>query len=67
CCMSNKLTLNALLIGKDPCHELDECIVEKTIPISHSEFEELNSKLLERNYHIAQYKELMLEANGMSY
>ena len=65
--MSDKLTLNALLIGKDPCHEPDKCIVEKTIPISHSEFEELNSKLLERNYHIAQYKELMLEANGINH
>lgn len=65
--MSNKLTLNIPLIGKEPCHEPDKCVVEKTIPISHSEFEELNSKLLERNYHIERYKELMLEANGVNH
>ncbi len=65
--MSNKLILNIPLIGKEPCHEPDKCVVEKAIPISHSEFEELNSKLLERNYHIEQYKELMLEANGVNH
>lgn len=65
--MSNKLTLNINLVGKEPCHEPDKCVVEKAIPISHSEFEKINSKLLERNYHIAQYKELMLEADGINH
>ncbi len=65
--MNEKLTLNIPLMGKEPCHEPDKCVVEKAIPISHSEFENINSKLLERNYHIAQYKELMLEADGINH
>lgn len=65
--MSNKLTLNINLAGKEPCHEPDKCVVEKIIPISHSEFEKLNSKLLEPNYYISKYKELMLEADGINH
>lgn len=65
--MNEKLTLNINLAGKEPCHEPDECVVEKIIPISHSEFEKLNSKLLEPNYYISKYKELMLEADGINH
>lgn len=65
--MNEKLTLNIPLMGKESCHEPDKCVVEKAIPISHSEFENINSKLLERNYHIAQYKELMLETDGINH
>lgn len=65
--MSNKLTLNISLMGKEPCHEPDKCVVEKAIPIPHSEFKKLNSKLLEPNYYISKYKELMLEADGINH
>ncbi len=65
--MSNKLTLNINLAGKEPCHEPDKCVVEKAIPISHSEFEKLNSKLLEANYYVEIYKDLMLEADGINH
>ncbi len=57
--MSDKLTVNAVFMGKEPRHEPKECIVEKSIPVSHSEFEEINSNLIERNYYIEQFKELM--------
>ena len=60
--MNEKLTMNINLVGKEPCHEPDKCVVEKAIPIPHSEFEKINSKLLEPNYYISKYKELMLEA-----
>lgn len=65
--MSNKLTLNIPLMGKEPCHEPDKCVVEKAIPIPHSEFKKINSKLLEPNYYISKYKELMLEADGINH
>lgn len=65
--MSNKLTLNINLAGKEPCHEPDKCVVEKAIPIPHSEFEKISSKLLEPNYYISKYKELMLEADGINH
>lgn len=35
--MSNKLTLNINLSGKEPSHEPDKCVVEKAIPISHKD------------------------------
>lgn len=65
--MSNKLTLNINLVGKEPCHEPDKCVVEKAIPIPHSEFEKINSKLLEPNYYVEIYKDLMLEADGINH
>ena len=65
--MSNKLTLNINLVGKEPCHEPDKCVVEKAIPITPSEFKNINSKLLGPNYYISKYKELMLEADGINH
>ncbi len=65
--MNEKLTMNINLVGKEPCHEPDKCVVEKAIPIPHSEFEKINSKLLEPNYYISKYKELMLEADGINH
>jgi len=65
--MNEKLTMNINLVGKEPCHEPDKCVVEKAIPIPHSEFKKLNSKLLEPNYYISKYKELMLEADGINH
>lgn len=57
--MGDKLIIQATLVGKEPCHEPNECVVEKSIPISHCEFEKFNSHLLERNYYISQYRDLM--------
>ncbi|MDE7278700.1 MAG: hypothetical protein K2N26_03120 [Oscillospiraceae bacterium] len=65
--MNEKLTVNINLVGKEPCHEPDKCVVEKAIPIPHSEFKKINSKLLEPNYYISKYKELMLEADGINH
>ena len=65
--MNEKLTLNIPLMGKEPCHEPDKCVVEKAIPIPHSEFEKINSKLLEPNNYVEIYKDLMLEADGINH
>ena len=65
--MNEKLTLNIPLMGKEPCHGPDKCVVEKAIPIPHSEFEKINSKLLEPNYYVEIYKDLMLEADGINH
>lgn len=65
--MNEKLTLNIPLMGKESCHEPDKCVVEKAIPIPHSEFKKLNSKLLEPNYYVEIYKDLMLEADGINH
>lgn len=33
--MNEKLTLNIPLMGKEPCHEPDKCVVKKAMPISN--------------------------------
>lgn len=65
--MNEKLTMNINLVRKEPCHEPDKCVVEKAMPITPSEFKNINSKLLEPNYYISKYKELMLEADGIKH
>ncbi|MCM1059886.1 MAG: DUF6329 domain-containing protein [Eubacterium sp.] len=65
--MSGKLIMNAVFAGKEPKHEPKECVVEKSIPVSRCEFEKFNSGLLERNYYLSQYKELMRGSDDGKY
>ena len=57
--MAEKMILNAVMNRKADCYEAKKCVVEKVIDVYETEFKKMLEKPLNRNYHLAAYRNLM--------
>ncbi len=63
----NPLKIKTTLNRKEPEYRLQECIIEKSIGVSHDEFETFRRNLLKDNPHIQKHRDLMYKDDKNNY